>query len=173
MIYVAPYAGAWIEIPAWCYWSTPQKSLPTRERGLKLAHGSLVQKRFGVAPYAGAWIEIAHMEGDNEKFLSLPTQERGLKFQCSDILLCLFDVAPYAGAWIEILVRSCRFRQQEGRSLRGSVDWNVSQSQRWYNSAMSLPTRERGLKSRPSRIWQLPRRRRSLRGSVDWNKIVV
>ena len=89
---------------------------------MKLAHGSLVQKRFGVAPYAGAWIEIAHMEGDNEKFLSLPTQERGLKFQCSDILLCLFDVAPYAGAWIEILVRSCRFRQQEGRSLRGSVD---------------------------------------------------
>ena len=91
---------------------------------MKLAHGSLVQKRFGVAPYAGAWIEIAHMEGDNEKFLSLPTQERGLKFQCSDILLCLFDVAPYAGAWIEIF--------QLVSSGLGSV--------------RSLPTRERGLK---------------------------
>ena len=76
------------------------------------------------------------------------------------------------------------------RSLRGSVDWNQLRSLPGILRSMSLPTRERGLKSvsavsdndvvvsLPTRERGLKYRknlsflrwqRRSLRGSVDWN----
>ena len=55
---VAPFAGAWIEI----YDIEPVigdvKSLPSRERGLKLNLFLYKFSYFFVAPFAGAWIEI-------------------------------------------------------------------------------------------------------------------
>ena len=79
-IYVAPYAGAWIEIP--------QKSAYIRYPY--------------VAPYAGAWIEIISNLEMRCKGSSLPTRERGLKYGVKKEGFVVVDVAPYAGAWIEI-----------------------------------------------------------------------
>ena len=57
-LYVAPFAGAWIEIGLNLRNVKILESLPSRERGLK----SLLIKPHGrkekVAPFAGAWIEI-------------------------------------------------------------------------------------------------------------------
>ena len=80
MKFVAPLAGAWIEIPPGGHFNRATGSLPLRERGLKLT--GMLQ---GIS--AG---------------MSLPLRERGLKFLhcCADIMPIL--VAPLAGAWIEI-----------------------------------------------------------------------
>ncbi len=57
---VAPYAGAWIEIPIATYLSMASP----------------------VAPYAGAWIEIVLFPDVRDMGRwSLPTRERGLKFK--------------------------------------------------------------------------------------------
>ena len=57
-IFVAPYAGAWIEIVIAPRFESFHASLPTRERGLK-----------------------SFAEVSTDKFgRSLPTRERGLKF---------------------------------------------------------------------------------------------
>ena len=61
-------------------------SLPSRERGLKLVFGKIIQFVRKVAPLAGAWIEIYR-----EPFIDPET-----------------DVAPLAGAWIEIGVAGAR-----------------------------------------------------------------
>ena len=59
--FVAPLAGAWIEIDNLTgteFYTI--KSLPLRERGLKCP-GAVVKKLLTlVAPLAGAWIEISH-----------------------------------------------------------------------------------------------------------------
>ena len=56
------------------------QSLPSRERGLKLADPGTLEEPKVVAPLAGAWIEIV----DAQKYPDTET------------------VAPLAGAWIEI-----------------------------------------------------------------------
>ena len=56
--YVAPFAGAWIEIELY------RITMPGRL----------------VAPFAGAWIEIAHLQGEGGEKWSLRSPERGLKF---------------------------------------------------------------------------------------------
>ena len=58
MVFVAPYAGAWIEISLRCR---------------IIAKGD-------VAPYAGAWIEIVTNGVYPDKATSHPTRVRGLKF---------------------------------------------------------------------------------------------
>ncbi len=124
--YVAPFAGAWIEI--WLYrrkrwnsrWSLPsrerglkylhpphllivQKSLPSRERGLKYIDGAKFARITGVAPFAGAWIEIFYAEMPYRAAKrSLPSRERGLKSPVRVLIAKIFHVAPFAGAWIEI-----------------------------------------------------------------------
>ncbi len=98
---VAPLAGAWIEIVYTYATNHPiNTSLPSRERGLKLAgsHGSGCVDY--VAPLAGAWIEIGRAESGN---ISKP-------------------VAPLAGAWIEIGTIATKAITQSRRSPRGSVD---------------------------------------------------
>ncbi len=59
MRYVAPPAGAWIEIP-WELENQAKRwwSLPLRERGLKSDDGGRYCRLRPVAPLAGAWIEI-------------------------------------------------------------------------------------------------------------------
>ena len=56
--YVAPFAGAWIEIPI----------------------TAAVSPHVVVAPFAGAWIEILILLLLWRLLLSLPLRERGLKF---------------------------------------------------------------------------------------------
>ena len=96
---VAPYAGAWIEIPVAKYLLEHYESLPTRERGLKclgtadclIRHASLPTRERGLK-----WIG---MQLNRLPIGSLPTRERGLKS---------FEVPEPVGT-------RCR-------SLRGSVD---------------------------------------------------
>ena len=57
-------------------------SLPSRERGLKSCLYKKFWHKFSVAPLAGAWIEIYKMQ----------------------LYLTAKIVAPLAGAWIEIVV---------------------------------------------------------------------
>ena len=59
VLIVAPLAGAWIEIGDGGKILVEQgKSLPSRERGLKLNTLLLYIQNRSVAPLAGAWIEI-------------------------------------------------------------------------------------------------------------------
>ena len=59
MYFVAPFAGAWIEI-------------------VSILSSSDLEK---VAPFAGAWIEIKSMDViDVVNSSSLPSRERGLKY---------------------------------------------------------------------------------------------
>ena len=55
---VAPYAGAWIEIPVHKPDHLQGSSHPTRVRGLKSVDRERNEWQQRVAPYAGAWIEI-------------------------------------------------------------------------------------------------------------------
>ena len=103
---------------------------------------------FSVAPFAGAWIEIAMKE-------------------LKDLVN---TVAPFAGAWIEIYPFEEVACMSDCRSLRGSVDWNGLFMLLKSQEKLSLPSRERGLKSSLSAMPPPPPPRRSLRGSVDWNK---
>ena len=58
IFYVAPRAGAWIEISSTSHLTCISQSLPVRERGLKSYLLSLLPVTEIVAPRAGAWIEI-------------------------------------------------------------------------------------------------------------------
>ena len=96
--YVAPLAGAWIEITTKLEKFGILKSLPSRERGLK-SQKHISQHFYHVAPLAGAWIEITKNSHMCMCYRSLPSRERGLK--------------------------SCYVRKvwaAIGRSLRGSID---------------------------------------------------
>ena len=79
-LFVAPHAGAWIETSRRIrHGIKTLRSLPTRERGLKLI---LVERQRG-------------------RDVSLPTRERGLKLRRDQIDMAVDLVAPHAGAWIE------------------------------------------------------------------------
>ena len=97
---VAPYTGAWIEIRPNSLTLFDAPSLPTRERGLKSPRVATPVWDGDVAPYTGAWIEIT-IESSKETVIS---------------------VAPYTGAWIEIGLRIRVYKNEQGRSLHGSVD---------------------------------------------------
>ena len=56
------------------------KSLPSRERGLKLGTGITSLTEEMVAPFAGAWIEIQPINALPAPERSLPSRERGLKY---------------------------------------------------------------------------------------------
>ena len=56
--FVAPLAGAWIEIFAGREQAQRAGSLPSRERGLKSFYLNNLCRIRLVAPLAGAWIEI-------------------------------------------------------------------------------------------------------------------
>ena len=148
-------------LPSWerglKFWRTGriylyQMSLPSWERGLKLKQRIQV-----VCPKQ-----------------SLPSWERGLKYTIAKILICnhcrsprgsvdwnshtenhLLNmlVAPLAGAWIEIDQASPQFSSDISRSPRGSVDWNIFCHRSCTPPLLSLPSWERGLKSRET-LWE-------------------
>ena len=96
---VAPLAGAWIEIIVnTSIYHMSHKSLPSRERGLKLFLALLVAS--GVK--------------------SLPSRERGLKLCAAMLVICAILVAPLAGAWIEILYRKGQHRNSRVAPLAGT-----------------------------------------------------
>ena len=120
---VAPFAGAWIEIPLVVYTSPA----------------------FAVAPFAGAWIEISldrlsqgfgsmslpsrerglklgNNGNPNGATVSLPSRERGLKLLFPLESSAPAPVAPFAGAWIEMIFIYILLSRTNSRSLRGSVD---------------------------------------------------
>ena len=77
------------------------RSLPTRERGLKLMSTLCLAMANQVAPYTGAWIEILVASATKQaKNMSLPTRERGLKY----------------------IKRKIALVKVQSRSLHGSVD---------------------------------------------------
>ena len=101
-LYVAPLAGARIEIGDPEYIKIMRLSLPSRERGLKFHPVCVMQERAEVAPLAGARIEMSYAACGSSTlpvaplagarieivtyinllccFWSLPSRERGLKF---------------------------------------------------------------------------------------------
>ena len=54
---VAPFVGAWIETALAKLSDEDWMSLPSWERGLKLAYAREWKKVYKVAPFVGAWIE--------------------------------------------------------------------------------------------------------------------
>ncbi len=143
---VAPFAGAWIEIPYINEWNLSSfMSHPSRVRGLKFVAMQAVENDVAVAPFAGAWIEIfvagasfshalvAPFAGAWIEILtsalkpglvetSHPSRVRGLKSFTMDACRPSTIVAPFAGAWIEI-ARACLFNSTSSRrTLRGCVD---------------------------------------------------
>ena len=99
-----------------------QKSLPSRERGLKFVVDENTQIINLVAPLAGAWIEMLFLWP-----VILPSQVAPLAGAWIEIQKCTrhivsLEVAPLAGAWIEISHNGYRGRERPRRSPRGSVD---------------------------------------------------
>ena len=81
-----------------------RKSLPSRERGLKLRPSTDSASACQVAPFAGAWIEILHIGTIGEKdVLVAPFAGAWIEITTSRILWRTIIVAPFAGAWIEIV----------------------------------------------------------------------
>ena len=97
---VAPFAGAWIEMP----------------RQIQR------QKAIQVAPFAGAWIEIFIASLKNCNRPVAPFAGAWIEIKISTISSSVASVAPFAGAWIEIISSAIFFLCCAGRSLRGSVD---------------------------------------------------
>ena len=83
-MYVAPFAGAWIEI------------IPIE----------YMREAYYVAPFAGAWIEIKNDFGTSVlNYKSHPSRVRGLKLSYDNVMEDIdTSVAPFAGAWIEMSV---------------------------------------------------------------------
>ena len=96
-----------------------------RERGLKYNCGGFGNCSFLVAPLAGAWIEILSVSR----------------------LLLAEKVAPLAGAWIEIQMKADAEAQKAVAPLAGAWIEIRTLPQRTLQSLLSLPLRERGLKS--------------------------
>ena len=144
------------------------RSLPSRERGLKLQKANWLGDFAPVAPLAGAWIEIssspinpadtavAPLAGAWIEILrheiplvshppSLPSRERGLKSGSHGGFIRGHGVAPLAGAWIEIRHSSAPFLRSSVAPLAGA--WiEIFTKRGRIRLFQSLPSRERGLK---------------------------
>ena len=79
---VAPFTGAWIEILQILTYRGIRdrrggnRSLPSRERGLKFDEQTGFLGVLDVAPFAGAWIEMAVVFGASCSLMSLPSRDR-------------------------------------------------------------------------------------------------
>ena len=121
-----------------------EPSLPSRERGLKSESDDILRWNACVAPFAGAWIEIKFQQSYLLWLSVAPFAGAWIEMQVSYQTTPLVLVAPFAGAWIEIPCACTSF----------------------FTAEMSLPSRERGLKS--CVCWRnVAEAGRSLRGSVD------
>ena len=140
---VAPLAGAWIEIMQSMTEHDSTSSLPSRERGLKWSCSQHVKGQGLVAPLAGAWIEISPALYTSTAANVAPLAGAWIEIAALFFTAVPIPVAPLAGAWIEIVCL-----------LSGPSPFS------------SLPSRERGLKSRMT-YFPASVSCRSPRGSVD------
>ena len=122
-VYVAPFAGAWIEI---CFLLSERTKVhivaPFAGAWIEITKEKRMLAELLVAPFAGAWIEI-HDSGIIKVEESVaPFAGAWIEIKRVGQIFQGLWVAPFAGAWIEIMtlhhIRSGRSR----RSLRGSVD---------------------------------------------------
>ena len=119
---VAPFTGAWIEIPCSRSRLIQLPSLPSRERGLKYGHGLVVADPVRVAPFTGAWIEIGGRGLRRCDGLVAPFTGAWIEMTQLRRDRQAFHVAPFTGAWIEISWGPTRTLSSTSRSLHGSVD---------------------------------------------------
>ena len=145
MYLVAPRAGAWIEATSLVRSAQNCRSLPVRERGLKLIKALGPAQKAAVAPRAGAWIEANIMSPRLPMRMVAPRAGAWIEAAPSTFVSDSYSVAPRAGAWIEagaldahcMLLRSLPVRE---RGLKHSSTLSDSKG------VESLPVRERGLK---------------------------
>ena len=78
------------------------KSLPSRERGLKLCHGLLTRPLCLSLPSRERGLKLCHGLLTRPLCLSLPSRERGLKSSSHKHMVAYKRVAPFTGAWIEM-----------------------------------------------------------------------
>ena len=123
-LYVAPLAGAWIEILCSRELYGPAEVAPLAGAWIEITHSPRSLKSSIVAPLAGAWIEIPVRGSFPHCETVAPLAGAWIEIQAGTTLRGALSVAPLAGAWIEISLLSGR-----------------------YGSGRSLPLRERGLKS--------------------------
>ena len=133
MDYVAPRAGAWIEMLALCLTTFTVLVAPRAGAWIEIWTYSSLMFTPMVAPRAGAWIEMIiswsfekcwpgrtsrrcvdwNSFWHNKKppiVASHLTQVRGLKYYLLYVFWCFFIVAPHAGAWIEIVICGTQWR---------------------------------------------------------------
>ena len=143
---VAPFTGAWIEILISCTPACPLLVAPFTGAWIEIRVYAHHKPLSAVAPFTGAWIEMRlRPPRTGQAHTSLPSRERGLKLTQIPASVKPQSVAPFAGAWIEIAT------MQTGIPPLGS-----------------LPSRERGLKSRTGHCCaslsaSLPSRERGLK----------
>ena len=79
--FVAPFAGAWIEIQSLSKAGNHASVAPFAGAWIEISTKARQMSFDFVAPFAGAWIEIAVRTHYTVKvYASLPSRERGLKF---------------------------------------------------------------------------------------------
>ena len=102
----------------------PSRSLPSRERGLKLQHPELEPDRQRVAPFTGAWIEMV-TAGVMRCCVSPVAPFTGAWIEIDELAQrewTVVHVAPFTGAWIEMTLGAEASAKPTGRSLHGSLD---------------------------------------------------
>ena len=99
-----------------------------------------------VAPLAGAWIEIAKIGSSGDSAKVAPLAGAWIEIVVSEKTNKYSQVAPLAGAWIEIPNPAYAQIELEVAPLAGA--WiEILCTQPKSDPNMSLPSRERGLKS--------------------------
>ena len=120
------------------------RSLPSRERGLKLVDSGVTPWPWKSLPSRERGLKCDTPYGQGSMTWSLPSRERGLKLivcpvysllpgslpsrerglKCQNLLYLgsSIIVAPFTGAWIEIWLLSASLSTAPCRSLHGSVD---------------------------------------------------
>ena len=100
--FVAPFAGAWIEILLSKYLVHQLFVAPFAGAWIEIVLLGTCRHESNVAPFAGAWIEIVLSIMGKLQQMSLPSRERGLKSPQNNDRILPCTVAPFAGAWIEM-----------------------------------------------------------------------
>ena len=77
--YVAPFAGAWIEIKESSIYAGSAPVAPFAGAWIEIDVSNAAYAGNAVAPFAGAWIEIFRASHTAPISTSLPSRERGLK----------------------------------------------------------------------------------------------
>ena len=119
--YVAPHAGAWIEIEMLKRCREMRDVAPHAGAWIEITASLYSPRNDKVAPHAGAWIEMRDKAQKQLQALSPPTRGRGLKCPSYE-LRKRYEVAPHAGAWIEMLTKPQKPQQSNRRPPRGGVD---------------------------------------------------